>query len=230
MNARLLRGFLLATGTALFAVGCFLGLTWAPPERHMGDVSRILYVHMPIAVNTLVMLFFAFLCAVGSLWTGSKRWDARMTAFVEVGLVFSLPMLLSGMIWARPTWGIWWTWDVRLTTSLVAAVFYAGVLILRTAIDDPRRRATWSAVATIIGFVDVPLIYFCVRWWRSLHQVQSSPETVDSMMVIPLRLNLVAVFLLGLWMVSLRSEIEGLRAEAEEVPEPARIEPTVSTA
>ena len=229
MNLKNLQRALLLFGVALFGTGCFLGLTWAPPERHMGDVSRILYVHMPIAVNTLLMLLFAFCAAVMSLWTGKRRWDSIMTGFIEVGLAFSIPMLLSGMIWARPTWGIWWDWDVRLTTSLVAAILFAGILILRNALDDPRRRAVWSAVASVVAFVDVPLIYFCVRWWRSLHQVQSSPETVDSMMVIPLRLNLLAIMLLGLWMASVRSQMEEARAEAEDVPEPARVQPSIAT-
>ncbi len=222
------RHALLILGASLFSAGCVLGLTWAPPERHMGDVSRILYVHMPIAVNTLVVLTLAFGAAVMSLWTGKRIWDSRLTGAIEVGVVFAVPMLLSGMIWARPTWGIWWDWDVRLTTSLVAAILFAAILIMRSALEDPRRRAVWSAVASVVAFVDVPLIYFCVRWWRSLHQVQSSPETVDSMMVWPLRMNLLAVLLIALWMIGMRTAIEEARAEAEDVPEPARIEPSVA--
>ena len=230
MKFKKLRPALLLLGVGLFATGSFMGLTWAPPERHMGDVSRILYVHMPIALNTLVMLCFAFFAAVASLWTGKRRWDSIMTGCIEVGVAFSVPMMLSGMIFARPTWGIWWDWDVRLTTSLVAVILFAGILILRSALDDPRRRAVWSAVASVVAFVDVPLIYFCVRWWRSLHQVQSSPETVDSMMIYPLRLNLLAIFLLGIWMIWLRTDLEEMRAEAEDVPEPARVQPSVSPA
>ncbi len=102
-----------------------------------------------------------------------------------MAVVLNALLLVQGSIWGRATWDVWWDWDVRLTTSLVMFLLFAGVLTLRRMASS-ERRAQWSAVATIVAFVDVPLVYYCVRWWRSLHQIQSSPETVDSAMVIPL--------------------------------------------
>lgn len=214
-----------ALGFVLLITGSTIGLLMAPPERHMGEVSRILYVHLPSAWNALLFYTFAFAAAIASLWTSSDRWDVRLTGMLETGVVLNALLLATGMIFARPTWGVWWSWDVRLTTSLIALILFAGILGLRSFVDDSRRRATWSAVATVVAFVDVPLIYFCVRWWRSLHQVQSSPETIDSAMVIPIRINAFAVLFLGIWFVAMRARLERRRLTAEQVAPPKRLEP-----
>ena len=124
------------------------------------------------------------------------KWDARLEAAVEVGVVLSALALLQGSIWARPTWGVWWDWDPRLTTTAVLLFAFGGILALRQFVDDPVKRATWSAVATIIAYVDVPIVYFSVRWWNSLHQMQSTPETVSRAFHWPLRINAFGVLFL----------------------------------
>ncbi len=210
-------------GLALLLVGSYIGLFVAPPERYMGEVQRIMYVHVPCAWVSMLCYTLAFVFAVVSLWSHKPRWDAILTAAVEVGLVLNALLLIQGSIWARATWGVWWDWDVRLTTSLVMLLLFAGVLTLRAFAEEPARRATWTAIATIIAYVDVPLVYFCVRWWRSLHQVQSTPETVDPLMVIPLRINAFAILFIALWLVARRARIELQRFESETVEEPARL-------
>ncbi len=207
-------------GLAIVVAGTWIGLFVAPAERHMGDVMRIMYVHVPSAWSALLCFTFVFVAAVASLWTSRKRWDAYMTGGIEVGCVLTALLLVQGSIWARATWGVWWDWDVRLTTSLVMLLLFCGVLALRSFIEEANRRATWSAIAAIVAFVDVPLVYFCVRWWRSLHQIQSSPETVNSAMVLPLRLNAVAFLLIAIWMIAIRARIELARLQAEDAPEP----------
>jgi len=210
-------------GFALLLVGSVIGLVQAPPERHMGDVSRILYVHVPTAWSMLLASTFAFGWALASLWTGRERFDELLAASLEAAVVLAVLMLGTGMLFARPTWGIWWDWDVRLTTSLLGLVLLAGVLGLRAFVDEPRRRATWTAVATIVAYVDIPLIYFGVRWWRSIHQVQSSPETVSGGMVLPWRINAFAILFITLWFIAVRSRIEAGRRELEQTGEPERI-------
>ena len=128
----------------------------------MGDVQRIMYVHVPTAWNAMLALTFAFVCAVLSLWRGSWQWDTRLEAALEVGVVLSALLCMQGAIWAKPTWGVWWDWDPRLTTTAVMVFAFAGILALRQFVDDPVKRAIWSAVATIIAFVDVPIVYFSV--------------------------------------------------------------------
>jgi heme exporter protein C len=210
-------------GFALLITGSVMGLTQAPPERHMGEVSRILYVHVPTAWSMLLTSTFAFGWAVALLWTGRERYDALLTASVEVTVVLTALMLCSGSLFARPTWGVWWDWDVRLTSSLLGLVLFAGILGLRAFVDEPQRRATWTAVATIVAYVDIPLIYFGVRWWRSIHQVQSSPETVNSSMVLPWRINAFAVLFIALWLIAVRARIESGKRLLEQAGEPEPI-------
>lgn len=212
-------------GLILLLVGSYIGLFVAPPERYMGEVQRIMYVHLPSAWNGMLCYLFAFGFAIASLWQHKPKWDALTVGAVEVGVVLNALLLIQGSIWAKPTWGVWWDWDVRLTTSLIMLLLFAGVLALRSFVEDPTRRATWTAIATIVAFIDVPLVYFCVRWWRSLHQVQSTPETVSLGMVVPLRLNSIAFLLLVIWMVVQRARLELIRRQNEQVAEPARMAP-----
>lgn len=219
MNLRVVRWIGLA-GVVLLLAGSYIGLFLAPPERHMGEVQRILYVHVPSAWNAMLILTVAFVFAIVSLWTGEEKWDNRLTGAMEVGVLLCGLLIVQGMIWAKATWGVWWDWDVRLTTTLVLLLLFAGIMALRSFVPEPRRRATWSAIAAIVAYVDVPLVYFCVRWWRSLHQIQSSPDTMDPAMVLPLRINSFAILFIAIWAVSMRARIEARRRQAEEVAPP----------
>ncbi len=214
----------LLLGLVLLAVGTYIGLFVAPPERHMGDVQRIMYIHVPSAWIALLCYTAAFVAGIGSLWTGRRKWDASLVGMAETGMVLNALLLVQGSIWARATWGVWWDWDVRLTTSLVMLLLFSGVLALRSFVDEPERRAAWTAIAAIVSYVDVPLVYFCVRWWRSLHQVQSTPETVDRAMVLPLRLNTFAILFIAIFFIARRARIELSRRRFQEVAEPERRE------
>ena len=132
-------------GLLLLLAGSAIGLFHAPAEEHMGDVQRIMYVHVPTAWNAMLGLTFAFFCALAVLWRGSWRYDARLEASIEVGVVLAALLCMQGSIWARPTWGVWWDWDPRLTTTAVLLFAFNGILALRHFVDDPVRRATWSA-------------------------------------------------------------------------------------
>jgi len=208
----------LLLGAILLLVGSWLGLFVAPAEQYMGDVQRIMYVHVPTAWNALLALTFTFVCALAFLLTGNWKWDTRMEAAMELGVVLSVLLCIQGSIWARPTWNVWWDWDPRLTTTAVMVFAFAGILSLRRFVDDPARRATWSAVATLIAYVDIPIVYFSVRWWNSLHQVQSTPETVSPAFHWPLRINAIALLVLMSGLISLRSRVASLRLQHELAP------------
>ncbi len=205
-------------GIILLLVGSYRGLFVAPPETFMGDVQRIMYVHVPTAWNAMLAFTFAFGCALMFLFRGGWEWDARLEASMEAGTVLSVLLCMQGALWAKPTWGVFWDWDPRLTTTAVMVFLFTGILALRRFVDDPVRRATWAAVACIIAYVDVPIVYFSVRWWNSLHQVQSSPSTVSSVFHWPLRINAFGVLFLLSGLVLLRTRIAALRLRSELAP------------
>jgi heme exporter protein C len=209
-----------------------MGLFAAPAERHMGEVQRIMYIHVPCAWVAMLAYTFAFGFAISSLWTSRAKWDAILTATVKTGLVLNGLLLVQGMIWARATWGVWWDWDVRLTTSLVMFLLFAGVLALRSFVQHSEQRASWTAITTIVAYIDVPLVYFCVRWWRSLHQIQSTPETIDRAMILPLRLNAFAMLFIAIWYIAHGALLELGRAKEDTAPVPEKLfpEPEVKNA
>jgi heme exporter protein C len=172
----------------------------------------------------MLALTFSFVCAVVFLMRGGWRWDCRLEAGMEMGVVLSALLCVQGAIWAKPTWGVWWDWDPRLTTTAVMVFAFAGILALRRFVDDPVKRAVWSSVAAIVAFVDVPIVYFSVKWWNSLHQLQSTPETVSRAFHWPLRINAFGILFLMSGLIVLRSRVAALRLRSElapPLPEPA---------
>ena len=212
---------LIGIGVVLLLVGSYFGLFVAPPEQYMGDVQRIMYVHVPTAWNALLAMTFAFICAVAFLFRNDFQWDARMEAAIEVGVLLAFLLCVQGSIWAKPTWGVWWDWDPRLTTTAVLLFAFLGILALRASVEDPVKRAMWSSVATIIAYVDVPIVYYSVRWWNSLHQLQSTPQTVSSQFHLPLRMNAFGVLFLMIGFIMLRSRLASMR-HAREIAAPDR--------
>ena len=200
---------------ALLALGLYLGLYWAPAERIMGDVYRIMYVHFPSWVGTAAGYLTAFVASILYLWKRQPKFDYWAYAGAEVGLLFNVTGLITGSIWGRPTWGVWWTWDPRLTTTAIMAITFAGYLVLRAFMEDPESRARVAALVAIVGFLNVPLVYFSVRIWRTLHQVQSSPETVDASMVTSLRVMMAAFLLLFVFLLTRRYLLARVQGEEE---------------
>ena len=196
---------LVILGGALLLFGSWWGLRVSPGEQYMGDVQRIMYVHVPTAWNWMLAVIFAFLSAVTFLFTSNFKWDSRLEAGLEVSSLLAFLLCCQGSIWAKPTWGVWWDWDPRLTSVAILLFAFIGIIALRSFVEDAARRAIWSSVATIIAAVDLPIVYFSVKWWNSLHQQQSSPKTVSSAFYIPLRVNAFAILFLMTGFIMLRA-------------------------
>ena len=205
-----------ALALLLLAAGGYYGLVIAPPDRMMGDVYRIMYVHVPSAWMSLIAFTVTFAASLVYLLKNIRQADAVAEASAEVGVVFNTLLLITGAIWGRPTWGVWWTWDPRLTTAAIMLFAFSGYLALRRFVDDTEQRATWAAVVAVIIFADIPIVWFSVKWWNSLHQLQSSPSTVAAPMVLALRLNAFAFLFIYMWFVRLRYGLARLRQQAEE--------------
>jgi heme exporter protein C len=165
-------------------------------------------------------LVAALLSALGAFIRTDAQADALAEASAEVGVLFGAVGVLLGAIWAKPTWGVWWDWDPRLTSAAILLVAYSGYLALRKFVDDTERRAVWSAVVAIISFVDVPIIYYSVRWWRSLHQVQSTPKDVAPDMVVALRWNSFAFLVFLVLFTWRRYELSRAQLESEQLAPP----------
>lgn len=201
-------------GLLLLLVGSWIGLFGAPPEQWMGDVMRIMYVHVPAAWAALLAFTLAFVAAVGWLFTNRPRWDALLEATVESGVILGALLLALGSLWARPTWNTWWTWDPRLTSMAILEISFLGVLALRGFVDDPDQRSRWSSVAAIFASAGVPLTYFAVKA-RGIHQEWSNSGTMNQYMVVPLRVNALAFVFLTVWFVAKRFRLARLRQERE---------------
>lgn len=215
LNARPVLLGMTVVGLGLLALGNWMGLVWTPSEREMGDVYRIIYVHVPAMWMAMLALVVNFACCVGYLLQSSWKTDALAEATAEVGLLFGTYGLVLGSIWGKPTWGTYWDWDPRLTAMAIMLVTYVAYMALRRFVEDPEKRAVWSSVVGIISFVNLPIVWFSVKWWRSLHQVQSTPKTVDPDMTLALRVNAWASLILLTLFLLYRYRIALATREAE---------------
>jgi heme exporter protein C len=149
-------------------VALYMTFLYAPTEREMGDVQRIFYFHVGAAWNGLLAFAVVFVASILYLNRRERKWDMIAQASAEIGVVFTTIVLVTGPIWARPIWGHWWTWDPRLTTTLVLWFIYVAYLVLRSAAEG-EKQAKFAAIFGIVGFVDVPIVWMSIRWWNSIH-------------------------------------------------------------
>ena len=199
----------------LMLIGSIVGLFIVPADVEQGEVQRLMYVHVPAAWTAFLAFFLVFIGSVLYLVQRDPRADRFAAACAEVGIVFIALTLATGMIWGKPTWGVWWTWDARLTSTALLLAVFVGYLAIRGFTDDPDSRARWSAVVGILGFIQVPIVYLSVVWWRTLHQPPSSPRSVSSEILWTWALNFVAFLLMFAYLVAQRSRLARVEAELE---------------
>lgn len=214
------RAFGAAAGL-LLAVGLYLGLVVVPPDAVQGDVQRIMYLHVPSIVTAYLAFSVVFCASILYLWKRDLRFDAVAVASAEIGVVFTGITLATGTIWGKPTWGVWWTWDARLTLTAILFTIYVGYLMLRSFAEDPQAGARYGAVLAIIGFLDIPLNHFAVYWWRTLHQPSSilrpGGPSVAPAMLVPLAVTFVGLVLLYSYLLLERVRLERLRHRSAEL-------------
>ena len=187
----------------------------APVEVVQGIHQRIFYIHVPIAWIAFLAFFVVFVASAAYLRTRRRSWDRLARASAEVGVVFTTLVLITGALWGRPIWGTWWTWDPKLTTTLVLWFIYVGYLMLRTYVAEPERAARSCAVVGLVGFVDVPIVYFSTTWWRALHPgpmiVRSDGPALPPGMLWVFFLSLIAFNALYVYLVAQRVRVEQLK-------------------
>lgn len=198
---------------------------WVPTEATMGIVQRIFYFHVPLAWVGFLAFFLVFLGGIVFLWRGSRAWDRLAYAAAEIGVVFATLNLLSGILWARPVWGDWWVWDPRLTSMLVLWLIYLAYLLVR-GYSEAAQAARYAAVVGIAGFVDVPMVFFSIRWWSKESLQHPKPVLgggeeagLAPSMTLTLMVSLVAFTLLFALLLLLRTRLRRAEEEVAELKE-----------
>ncbi|MGC2767359.1 MAG: cytochrome c biogenesis protein CcsA [Candidatus Acidiferrum sp.] len=215
-----------AVSVALVVGGAYAAFFIAPTERTMGDLQRIFYFHASTAWAAMDAFFVCFVANLLYVWKRRQAYEALGVASAEVGLVCTTVVLITGPIWAKPAWGIWWTWDARLTSTFVLWLLYISYLLLRSLIEEPDRRALLSALFGIFAYLDVPLVFFSIRWWRTQHPapvIMGGPGSgLDPTMNKVFFFNVLAMHLLALFLIierygleRMKNDVDVLQREAE---------------
>ena len=166
-----LSDYLTWASAIVMVAALYMAFVYAPTERTMGDMQRIFYFHVSSAWVGFFAFFVTLIASIAYLLKGTRKWDIVALSSVEVGVTFMTMAIISGSIWAKVAWNVWWTWDPRLTSSTILWLIYVSYLMLRNAIDEEARRARFAAVYGIVGFVSVPITFMAIRWWRTIHPV-----------------------------------------------------------
>ncbi len=212
--------FLAITGL-FFLTDLYMIFWYAPTEAVMGNVQRLFYFHVPSAWAGFLGFFIVFISSIMYLVKRTPIWDRRAYVAAEVGLVFLTVAILAGSIWAKPAWGVWWVWDAKLTTTFILWVIYVGYLMVRAYAPTSDRGARWAAVAGIIGFFDVPIVYYAAQLWNGLHpDLVTGPDAQGSLapaMLRTLLFSLVTFTLLFAYLFNQRSSQRETEEELEEL-------------
>jgi len=200
-----------AAAAALCAVGLYIGFFVAPTDAQQGEAYRIIFIHVPAAwMSMFIYLVMATWAAVG-LVLNTRLSSMMATALAPTGAMFTFVALWTGALWGKPTWGTWWVWDARLTSTLILLFLYVGFMALQAAIDDPRRADRAGAVLALVGAVNVPIIYFSVQWWNTLHQGASVSLTRAPTMATTMLTGML-VMALACWMYTIAVVLVRVRA------------------
>lgn len=205
--------YVAATGAAvaLMLVSAGLIFLFAPTDALQGPVQRIFYLHVSSAIAAFVSFAVVLAGSVAYLWRESVTGDRLARSAALVGVVFTTVTLVMGMLWAKPIWGTFWTWDARLTSTLVLWIIYAGYLLVRRLAAPGRQAARFAAVVGIFGFVDVPVVYFSVTWWRTVHPGPViSTDALPPEMLFTFLFTMACTLVLAAVMIAIRYRIEVL--------------------
>jgi heme exporter protein C len=215
MSARPLDLAAIGTLATAFVAGLVV-----PPDAVQGDLQRIMYVHVPSAWLAYLSFTVTLVSSVAYLRVRSLRWDRLAGASAEVGVVFTGLALITGMIWGKPVWGVWWTWDARLVLTAVMFFVYLGYLALRRSFDDPQIRAHRSAVLGIVAALQIPIVHFSVTWWRGLHQpptvLRPDNPQIDAPLLFALLMAVTAFTVVFAALVSRRAELTAAEDAARQ--------------
>ena len=209
--------------TAIFMlINLYLIFIWAPNEINLGISQRIFYIHIPLAWLGMVSMVILGIASMIYLLTNHTKWDNLAKSTAEIGVLFLSLLLLTGIIWSKPTWGLWWTWDAKLTTTLILWFIYVGYLALRAYGPQGSQGARYGAIIALLGIIDTPLIYFATIWWRTQHpELNIGPaadvtNTIDTAILQVLVFSLITFTVLYIFLLIERYKLAQLETTAKE--------------
>ncbi|HKE09829.1 MAG TPA: cytochrome c biogenesis protein CcsA [Candidatus Acidoferrum sp.] len=216
MSKRIALGFV---AMLLVVASAYASFYIAPEERTMGLIQRIFYFHVACAWAGFTAFFLCFIGNLMYVWKRQQKYDWLGVSGGEVGLAFTTVVLITGPIWAHPVWGIWWTWDARLTSTFVLWLLYVSYLLLRTLVEEPDRRALLSSLFGIFAFIDVPLVFGAIRWWRTQHPqpviMGGQGSGLDPTMKMVFFFSAFAMHVLMVFLLAERYSLEKLQTETD---------------
>lgn len=218
----------LALPAVVFAL--YMGLVWAPEERTLGVVQRIFYFHVGSAWNAYLAFFIVFVMSIAYLVRRKDALDAMAVAAAEVGIIFTVLTLVTGTFWARAVWNVWWTWEPRLTTTVILLFMYIAYLLIRAATEGSDKRGRLASIFGIVAFANVPLVHFSATWWRGMHPTVVQLDgpaprlEMDPRMITAMMIGLAALTIVSAFLFVHRLRLEHMTRDVNALKEKARLE------
>ena len=213
----LLRDALLISGASMMAFTLYLVYFWAPTEQNLGVSQRIFYFHVPLGWIGMVSIIVVAVASILHLTTGRQKWDDLAYSTAELGVIYASLILVTGAIWGKPVWGVWWTWDPKLTTTLVLWFVYVGYLMVRAYGPAGGQGKRFASVIALIGAIDAPIIYKATDWWRSAHPDNNIPSDLDGRMLLTLLVSVVTFTIIYLFMLMERYSLRKSESDLDEL-------------
>ena len=213
----LLRDALLISGAVLMAFTLYLVYFWVPTEQNLGVSQRIFYFHVPLGWIGMVSIIVVMVASILHLATGRQKWDDLAYSTAELGVIYASLILVTGAIWGKPVWGVWWTWDPKLTTTLILWFIYVGYLMVRAYGPAGGQGKRFASVIALIGAIDAPIIYKATDWWRSAHPDNNIPSDLDGRMLLTLLVSVVTFTVIYIYLLIERYSLRKSESDLDEL-------------
>ena len=211
-------GEVLLVGSALMmALTLYMVFIWVPTEQNLGVSQRIFYFHVPLGWIGMVSIMVVAVASILHLVTGKQSWDDLAYSTAEIGIIFASLILVTGSVWAKPVWGVWWTWDAKLTTTLVLWFIYVGYLMVRAYGPAGTQGRRFASVIALIGAIDAPIIYKATDWWRSAHPENNIPSDLNGQMLLTLLVSVLTFTIMYVYLLMERYSLRRSESDLDEL-------------
>ncbi len=208
---------LLVASALMMALTLYMVYLWVPTEQNLGVSQRIFYFHVPLGWIGMVSIIIVAVASILHLYTGKQRWDDLAYSTAELGIIFASLILITGAVWAKPVWGVWWTWDAKLTTTLVLWFIYVGYLMVRAYGPAGTQGRRFASVIALIGAVDAPIIYKATDWWRSAHPDNNIPSDLNGQMALTLLVSVLTFTVIYVYLLMERYSLRRSESDLDEL-------------